>query len=65
MVYNYLVSVYDDKKRIMSVIFSYRDEALYFAEKNRKCGLTVIITPVECKLQNLKTLEKEKKNDYY
>ena len=49
MVYNYLVSVYDDTKRIITVVFSYRDEALYFAEKNRKCGLMVVVTPIETK----------------
>ena len=58
MVYNYLVSVYDDTKRIMSVVFSYRDEALYFAEKNRKCGLSVEVTPVECKAIEFKNIRK-------
>ena len=43
---NYLVIVSDDYSIIEKVVFSYRDEALYFTECRRKQGYVVTITPI-------------------
>ena len=44
---NYLITVNDGFINIERVIFSYRDEALYFAEQRRKQGFTVTIKTIK------------------
>lgn len=44
--YNYMVEVNTDGIRLERVIFSYRDEALYFAEIRRKQGYRVSVKPM-------------------
>ena len=52
---NYLVIVTDDGIIIEKMVFSYRDEALYYLECRRKQGYFVTI-------KSIKLLEKEKNN---
>ena len=44
---NYLVTVKDSENVLEYVVFSYRDEALYFADKRRKQGYFVTITTIK------------------
>lgn len=46
MIYKYLVTVIDNGKWIERIEFTYKDEALYFAEQRRKQGFTVTVKPV-------------------
>ena len=43
---NYLVIVSDDEIIIEKMVFSYRDEALYFVECRRKQGYVVTLKPI-------------------
>lgn len=43
---NYLVIVSDDGNIIEKVVFSYRDEALYFTECRRKQGYVVTLESI-------------------
>ena len=43
---NYLVIVSDDDIILEKVVFSYRDEALYFTECRRKQGYVVTLKPI-------------------
>lgn len=49
--YNYMVEVSSDGLRLERVIFSYRDEALYFAENRRRQGYRVQIKPLLLKAE--------------
>ena len=44
---NYLVTVYEDDKRLERVIFEYRESAVFFAERRRKQGYRVHIDPIK------------------
>lgn len=44
--YNYMVEVNSDGMRLERVIFSYRDEALNFADHRRKQGFRVLVKPM-------------------
>ena len=44
---DYLVIVSDDEIIIEKVVFSYRDEALYYLECRRKLGYFVTIKSIE------------------
>lgn len=44
---NYLITVIADNITLEKVIFSYRDEALHFADIRRKQGYLVTITTIE------------------
>lgn len=44
---HYLVIVADGETLLEKIIFCYRDEACYFAEKRRKQGYVVTITTVD------------------
>lgn len=46
---NYLVIVFDNENIIEKMIFSYRDEALYYLECRRKQGYVVTIKSVVIK----------------
>ena len=46
---NYLVKVFDNTTLIERVVFSYRDEALYFADARRKTGFSVEIITIIAK----------------
>lgn len=46
---NYLVIVFDNDNIIEKMIFSYRDEALYYVECKRKQGYFVTIKSVVIK----------------
>ena len=43
---NYYVTVMLEDTVLERVVFSYRDEALYFAEKRRKQGYIVTVKPI-------------------
>ena len=55
VIMNYLVIVTDEGIIIEKMVFSYRDEALYYLECRRKQGYFVTI-------KSIKLLEKEKNN---
>ena len=40
---NYLITVSDDTIILEKIVFSYRDEAMFYVEKRRKQGYTVTI----------------------
>lgn len=44
---HYLLIVADGETLLEKILFTYRDEALYFAEKRRKQGYVVTITSVD------------------
>lgn len=46
---NYLVTVYEGDARIERVIFTYRDEAICFADRRRKQGYRVFINSIVIK----------------
>ena len=46
---NYLVIVFDNANIIEKMIFSYRDEALYYLECRRKQGYVVTIKSIVIK----------------
>ena len=43
---NYLVTVLDNATIVEKVVFSYRDEALHFADVRRKQGFNVYVKTV-------------------
>lgn len=43
----YLVTVSDDNISLERIIFSYYDEAIFFAERRRKQGYFVTITTIK------------------
>ena len=47
VIMNYLVIVTDDGTIIEKMVFSYRDEALYYLECRRKQGYLVTIKSIE------------------
>lgn len=46
---NYYVTVMSENTVLERVVFSYRDEALYFAEKRRRQGYIVTVKPITVK----------------
>ena len=46
MSYYYLVTVSDEIRSLERVVFTYRDEAVFFANRRRKQGYIVTIKPI-------------------
>lgn len=46
---NYLITVSDNTIILERIVFSYRDEALFYAEKRRKQGYIVMIKTITIK----------------
>ena len=46
---NYLITVSDDTIILEQIVFSYRDEAMFYADKRRKQGYIVTIKTITIK----------------